>query len=201
MSTSDKREMIFDAAYTLFLKKGYTNTKIIDIADLAGIGKGTVYEYFVSKESLFAEMIKTRIAQEYKSIHPILESSLSACDKLSKFIEFEIMTMQKWGKTFQTIADTLMSMGKLKNSTLHKTLQEMISLRFEMVHKIFIQGIQSGEFKDINPRLSSVTFLGALNFFISSKYGLFPSKILFNRADEEWLTSEFMEMIFSGIKK
>jgi TetR/AcrR family fatty acid metabolism transcriptional regulator len=57
-----KREMILEAAYDLFLNKGYWETKIIDIAEKAGIGKGTVYEYFESKDDIFFELFKTKVA-------------------------------------------------------------------------------------------------------------------------------------------
>ncbi|AWB44136.1 TetR family transcriptional regulator [Paenibacillus sp. CAA11] len=50
----DKHQAILDAAYTLFGSQGFYETKISQIADKAGIAKGTVYLYFKSKEQLFA---------------------------------------------------------------------------------------------------------------------------------------------------
>ena len=47
-----KRQHIMGSALNVFLRKGYQNTKIKDIAEEAGIGKGTIYEYFDSKEDL-----------------------------------------------------------------------------------------------------------------------------------------------------
>ncbi|MNO99341.1 HTH-type transcriptional regulator RutR [compost metagenome] len=52
----DKREAILEAAFSLFSSHGFYETTISDIADLAGIAKGTVYLYFSSKESLFTEV-------------------------------------------------------------------------------------------------------------------------------------------------
>jgi AcrR family transcriptional regulator len=48
-----KRENIIRAATRTFAGKGYAATRIIDVARCAGIGKGTIYEYFKSKEDLF----------------------------------------------------------------------------------------------------------------------------------------------------
>lgn len=48
-----KRDNIIDAAIQVFAQKGYAAARIIDVARMAGIGKGTVYEYFSSKEDLF----------------------------------------------------------------------------------------------------------------------------------------------------
>jgi AcrR family transcriptional regulator len=54
-----KRDNIIGAAIRAFAQKGYTATRIIDVARMAGIGKGTVYEYFSSKEDLFFCVFQT----------------------------------------------------------------------------------------------------------------------------------------------
>lgn len=48
-----KRAEIIRHAANVFSQNGYHATKIQDIADAAGIGKGTIYEYFTTKEELF----------------------------------------------------------------------------------------------------------------------------------------------------
>lgn len=48
----DKREAIFDAALTLFAERGFHGTSVPDIAQLAGVGAGTIYRYFEGKEAL-----------------------------------------------------------------------------------------------------------------------------------------------------
>jgi AcrR family transcriptional regulator len=49
----NKRSLIIGAAARVFANRGYNGTIIADIATEAGIGKGTIYEYFLSKEDLF----------------------------------------------------------------------------------------------------------------------------------------------------
>ena len=51
-----KRKEILEAAARVFARDGFANTKISDVAALAGIGKGTVYEYFPSKDELFLQV-------------------------------------------------------------------------------------------------------------------------------------------------
>ena len=54
-STADRGEKhprLVKAATAVFAKKGYASTRVADIAERAGVGKGTVYEYFSSKEAL-----------------------------------------------------------------------------------------------------------------------------------------------------
>src|SRR6516165_6282836 len=48
-----RREHILDAAVVLFAKHGFADTEMQELADSVGVGKGTLYRYFPSKDSLF----------------------------------------------------------------------------------------------------------------------------------------------------
>lgn len=50
-----KKELILLAAIEMFLEKDYYQVTVVEIAERAGVGKGTVYEYYSSKEVLFRE--------------------------------------------------------------------------------------------------------------------------------------------------
>ncbi len=54
------------AALDLFVERGFTATKLDDIAARAGVSKGTLYLYFASKEELFKAVIQ-------QGILPVLE--------------------------------------------------------------------------------------------------------------------------------
>ena len=66
MRKSERRESILQAASELFGSKGYLETKMSDIADACGIAKGTMYEYFSSKDELAAEWCRN-FFKEYES--------------------------------------------------------------------------------------------------------------------------------------
>jgi AcrR family transcriptional regulator len=48
----DKKERILDAALALFAERGFHGTAVPEIADAAGVGAGTIYRYFESKEAI-----------------------------------------------------------------------------------------------------------------------------------------------------
>ncbi|MFM8439647.1 MAG: TetR/AcrR family transcriptional regulator, partial [Candidatus Kapaibacterium sp.] len=48
-----KRDLLVRAAVTVFSQKGFHAAKMQEIADAAGVGKGTMYEYFDTKDELF----------------------------------------------------------------------------------------------------------------------------------------------------
>ena len=52
----DKKAEIFNSGRELFYSKGFKDTNVSDIAKMAGIGVGTFYNYYSSKEKLFLEI-------------------------------------------------------------------------------------------------------------------------------------------------
>ena len=54
----DKREAIMAAALELFVERGFYGTAVPEIADRAGVGAGTIYRYFESKEALVNELYR-----------------------------------------------------------------------------------------------------------------------------------------------
>jgi AcrR family transcriptional regulator len=54
---------ILDAALELFVERGYATTRLEDVAQRAGVSKGTVYLYFDSKEELFKAVIRSGIVR------------------------------------------------------------------------------------------------------------------------------------------
>jgi AcrR family transcriptional regulator len=57
MPATDRREAIIQAAWGLFTGFGYKATTIDGIARAAGIGKGTVYNYFATKEDVLYAIV------------------------------------------------------------------------------------------------------------------------------------------------
>src|SRR5436305_12527199 len=60
--TADKRESILDAALDEFAARGFAHTRLDDVARRAGVAKGTIYLYFSDKETLFEDLVRTRLS-------------------------------------------------------------------------------------------------------------------------------------------
>lgn len=58
-ATTEKREAILAAALSLFVERGFYGTAVPEIAERAGVGAGTIYRYFESKEALVNELYRT----------------------------------------------------------------------------------------------------------------------------------------------
>ena len=59
---ADKRQSILDAALDEFAARGFADARLDDVARRAGVAKGTIYLYFRDKESLFQDLVRTRLS-------------------------------------------------------------------------------------------------------------------------------------------
>ena len=59
----NRKDNIIQAAARVFARKGYAFTRIIDVAEAASVGKGTIYEYFRSKEALFFAVFEAMMTE------------------------------------------------------------------------------------------------------------------------------------------
>jgi AcrR family transcriptional regulator len=75
-----KQQAILDAATEVFAKVGFQNTDVQVIAERAGVGKGTVYRYFGSKEDLFLAAADAGMRKLSKRMHQAVEGARSTVD-------------------------------------------------------------------------------------------------------------------------
>ena len=59
----NRKDDIIQAASRVFAQKGYASTRMIEVAEAASVGKGTIYEYFRSKEALFFAVFEAMMAE------------------------------------------------------------------------------------------------------------------------------------------
>ena len=57
---ADKRELILAGAEKVFARSGYSTARVEDIAEEAGVAKGTIYLYFPSKQEVAVSLIEER---------------------------------------------------------------------------------------------------------------------------------------------
>jgi AcrR family transcriptional regulator len=83
------RQVIIEAAYSLFLEQGYAATSMRQIAGRAGRALGGIYNHFESKEAIFAELIIER--HPFQQILPIMLNT--PANDIEQFIRKAARTM------------------------------------------------------------------------------------------------------------
>ncbi|HSD62197.1 MAG TPA: uroporphyrinogen-III synthase [Ignavibacteriaceae bacterium] len=95
-----KRSKIIEAASLLFAQKNYHEVMMEDVAKLASLAKGTVYNYFSSKEELYFSIMQQRMEKLISSLKNKIADEKTSIDSLHSFIIHVYMFMMKYQTFF-----------------------------------------------------------------------------------------------------
>ena len=144
----DKRPRLVDAACAVFAEKGYASTRVADIAERAGVGKGTVYEYFSSKEELLFAVFELINAEISLRMDAALAAGGSAEEQLHNLLRLgaEVITEQV---EMQPVILDFWAASRGKN--IEKTYREAVVASYTFFRNLFSdfirEGQKRGEFK------------------------------------------------------
>lgn len=145
----NKREMIYEATLSL-IEDNYqlTQIKVGDIAKEANIGKGTIYEYFDSKEEVISETIAYMIKGWVQNLESILDENQSFEESYRRILRNLFPMMKKkhqifmgfmmLSKSSDTSVDALHKMMEKNNEEIQKTV---LHLYEKIVDKSLEEGI------------------------------------------------------------
>ncbi len=78
-----RREEILEAATRLFAAEGFARTDVQVVADELGVGKGTVYRYFETKEALFLAAVDRAMHQLREHVDTAVDKEADPLDQLA----------------------------------------------------------------------------------------------------------------------
>lgn len=141
-----RRVAIIEAALEEFSNQGFTATKLEDVAVRAGIGKGTIYLYFNSKEELFEEVVRRTLLPDRKLLSSyVADFEGTTAELLTNHFRFMYSFMQH-EKVPPLIAMVLGEIARFPQLS-QFFYDELISHSQAMLESIIARGIQSGEFR------------------------------------------------------
>ena len=159
----NKENDILSAAMEVFLERGFSETSIQDIATKAGVGKGTIYDYFKSKEELFFQSLKQdilNISEIYKE-KSLQQRSFSI--RLMQFIDlFQEVILDNY-KRFEYYMNTGIGVLSPENLIEIKNMGEQCKEESaNFVVDILKQGIEEGMVGESDIRFSADMIQGMI---------------------------------------
>lgn len=151
MKPEDKKTLIMHAALELILEKGYNNTRIIDIADRAGIGKGTVYAYFESKEDIMFHLVRDIVRRDYYKFTEGFRGNRSLRENLVSYIEISVKMIEKYGVYAVIFRDEVMKDSNIKSEKVAALAEEMSEDQHKRIRGILEKAAENGEIDNANP--------------------------------------------------
>ncbi len=192
----EKRHRILEAALGVFAKFGLANTKMIHIAEAAGIGKGTIYEYFKSKEELAIAAFNVFVREADQQVSRKIRSIESADEQLYAYLHAWSDMMDD---SFLKYADIMLDVWA-ESVRIHQGkdifgMNKMYALYRKQIIDILNRGVAQGVFREMNVTVSAAIIIGTLDGLMIQwlmDKSLFEIRPAFN---------QLAEMIVSGLRK
>ena len=159
-----KKDKILKAAMKVFAKNGIFETKMEMVAQKAGIAKGTIYEYFKSKDELVQMVFNHLLVQMNTHVKQSMAMASSPHEKLKAGL-FAYVDIEALGLSdVSEILPDLWAYGiRLRNSKADVPFElRGIYLQYrDLFGRALQEGIDGGSFKNLDPRSVSASLVAA----------------------------------------
>ncbi len=141
-----RREQIYQAALTCFLRKGYHRATMDDIVAESGLSKGTLYWYFNTKNELFLSLVQEFLGQMNQEWQPIVDNQeMSPSDKMRHIIDLFRSEVKEMAPFFGIMMEAWALTRQDEN--MQEVVQNMYQPYLKVMTDIIEAGIVSGEFQ------------------------------------------------------
>jgi AcrR family transcriptional regulator len=155
-----RENQIKEAALKLFSEKGFYGTTITQIAEAAGLGKGTIYWYWKSKEELAFSLVEDMLSAFLELIEAAREEEGGFEERFAKLLkgvaELYVVEKEHCRLLWKFRADRHYIFDPDYTT---KVTAYYLRMR-EAIADLIRQGVESGELREIDPQLAAFVLLG-----------------------------------------
>jgi len=153
-----RRHEIFGASVKLFLKNGFQETSMREIANAAHIGKSTLYDYFQTKDEILVWGVEDEIMDLTVEAQKIVELPLPANERLRKVMKTHL--------EFLAASKELYLKTSFEVQRLDLESQKRIQVRRhayqDLIRQLIDQGVKEGSFRKVDSLLVARLLLIAI---------------------------------------
>ena len=160
-SRNSTREKLFQAAVTLIAEQGFSATTVEEIAERAGVAKGTVYYNFTSKNELFEELLRHGVELLTADLREAADSTARAgggrVDALDAMVRAGLAFIDRYPAFTQLYVAELWRTNRAWNSTLTVVRKDAVA----EVEAQLQAGVEEGELSgEIDISLTASALVG-----------------------------------------
>ena len=154
-----RRSQLVDAATSVFMSKGVSNTSVDDVVRAAGAAKGTFYLYFATKDDIVnavAERLVGDVAR--RAERSIADANLSPVERLGQLV---VALRGVGDEPYER--ELVEILHRPENRAVHDRISEHAMTRLApMIADVIAEGTAAGAFRVRDPRHAAAYVMGAL---------------------------------------
>lgn len=156
----DKYQRIIQAAIKVFSQKGFFNSKVADVAKEADVADGTIYLYFKNKDDVLLSIFEHSMDHFISLMKNELSSIEAPEDKLTKFIEVHLASVQKNQDLSQVLQVELRSSTKFMKEYRAEKFFEYLGILEDIIE----EGQKQNTFRtELSPEILRRAVFGSLD--------------------------------------
>jgi AcrR family transcriptional regulator len=157
----DRPQEIADAAFSEFAKKGYSATRIDDVARRAGVSKGLTYLYYETKEDLFKAVVRNVVVRRVDALLDDVETTELSSEA---FIRGPLLTFMKRvpGSPIAVVIRLLIAEGRRHPDLVDYYYDNVVARGLEAIRRFVRRGVERGEFNPEAAQLQPQLFLAPM---------------------------------------
>jgi AcrR family transcriptional regulator len=182
----NKRRLIVQTAVKLFSEHPFHKVRLDDVAEAAGVGKGTVYIYFKNKEELYYSLVYEGFAETVDRLK--VEISQPGQTGSSK-LRVGVRAIVEYGVKHPQLFEVLRTVGVPDATSLWDAKRKEAA---DLIEQVVRDGISSGEFSVNRPERIGVYIMSMVRAIL-----LYGPKL----EDPEELTEHITSLLLRGIAR
>ncbi len=162
----ERQSQILDAAMKVITRKGFSNARMDDIVQEAGLSKGAIYHHYQGKKDLFLALIEHWETQTFPDFYSRNGKERSAADTLKDFAGEIIKVFKTRSYVFQAEVE-FWSLAN-QDDEVRKRSQELYEKIINLFELVINKGIRQGEFLQVDSRITAIYILSVfqgINWF------------------------------------
>ncbi|HEX9777736.1 MAG TPA: TetR/AcrR family transcriptional regulator [Geopsychrobacteraceae bacterium] len=150
----ETRRAIIAAAIRLFGERGYERTSIEDLAAEAGVGKGTIYGYFSTKQEIFQAFCGEEIENSFRAVSETVDPEAPLLRQLLTLFMLQFRFVTK-NREFGRHLLREMAFPKTANRKSLEYIQRYLDTLEELLHRAGAKGQLR---REANPASAAASF-------------------------------------------
>ena len=146
-----RRHEIFHQVVNVFLKKGFQETSMREIAEAAGLGKSTLYDYFKTKDEILVYYFEDQLNDLTEEAQKIAMQNKSADKRLRQIMQMHLEFLQANKNLFMKLS---LEAQRLKLES-QKQIQEKRHAYQDLIRALIDEGIREGAFRKVDSLLAA----------------------------------------------
>jgi AcrR family transcriptional regulator len=157
---ADREQQILEAAMAVFAREGFHQARMEDIARQSGLGKGTLYLYFKSKDAIIGALLRAFFTVELRRLKTLEAGEGSVAEQIMAYTRHMAAEIERMA-VFSSIAYEFYAAAARDRRT-RQRFEDYFTEYHAVLTRIVQRGIAAGEFRPVNAEEIAVTLLAVL---------------------------------------